>query len=610
MTADKNSKSPLSRFLGVFRYSAVAMRIVWDTSAPLMIAMALTTLIVGLLPAAIASVGGLFVDAVAGALGSAGAAAEVARSEALTFVYIEVGLVLLMTAAQQANTVCQAVLRVLLGNKINVMILEKALTLELAHFEDAEYYDKLVRARREASSRPLSLVTKTFDLLRNVISLIAIGVFLFQFSPYAVLLLSIAGVPAFIAEAKFSGEAFRVNKRRSAERRMQIYLEMVLTREDGVKEVKLLQLGKIFLQRYVDIFLAIYKEDRSLVLRRGVWGYGLGIIASGAFYFAYGWVGFAAIAGAITIGQMTMYIAQFRLGQSAVTSSLTSVNGMYEDNLYLSNLTEYLEHEVPEQSGNLHAGPRPEDGIRFENVSFCYPGSDVPALDNVSLHITPGESLAIVGENGSGKTTLIKLLTRLYTPTQGQILLEGLPLQDWDIDTLRRKIGVIFQDFARYQLIVGENIGIGDSDNLDSENEIEIAAKKGMADEFVRDLPSGYKTQLGTWFKDGKELSGGQWQKVALSRAFMRSKADILILDEPTAAIDAKAEADIFAHFAELTANRISIIISHRFSTVRRADHIIVLEKSKIMEQGSHEELLELGGQYATLFKLQAEGYQ
>jgi len=610
MTTEKSSNGAVSRFLGVFRYSAVAMRIVWDTSAPLMITMALTTLIVGLLPAAIASVGGLFVDAVAGALGSTGDAAETAKSEALNFVFIEVGLVLLMTAAQQANTVCQAVLRVLLGNKINVMILEKALTLELAHFEDAEYYDKLVRARREASSRPLSLVTKTFDLLRNVISLVAIGAFLFQFSPYAVLLLSIAGVPAFIAEAKFSGEAFRVNKRRSAERRMQIYLEMVLTREDGVKEVKLLQLGKLFLQRYIDIFLAIYKEDRSLVLRRGVWGYGLGIIASGAFYFAYGWVGFAAIAGAITIGQMTMYIAQFRLGQGAVTSSLTSVNGMYEDNLYLSNLTEYLDHEVPEQSGTMLAGPMPEDGIRFENVSFFYPGSDVPALDNVSLHITPGESLAIVGENGSGKTTLIKLLTRLYTPTQGQILLEGLPLQDWDIDTLRRKIGVIFQDFARYQLIVGENIGIGDADNLDSEDEIEIAAKKGMADEFVRDLPSGYKTQLGTWFKDGKELSGGQWQKVALSRAFMRNKADILILDEPTAAIDAKAEADIFAHFAELTANRISIIISHRFSTVRRADHIIVLEKSKIMEQGSHEELLELGGQYATLFKLQAEGYQ
>lgn len=575
-----------------------------------MLAMALTTLIAGVLPAAIASVGGMFVDAVASALGASGAQAEAARAQALNFVFIEVGLVLLMTAAQQANTVCQAILRVLLGNKINVMILEKALTLELAHFEDAEYYDKLVRARREASSRPLSLVTKTFDLMRNVISLVAIGAFLFQFSPWAVLLLSLAGVPAFIAEAKFSGEAFRVNKRRSAERRMQIYLEMVLTREDGVKEVKLLQLGKLFLQRYVDIFLDMYREDRSLVLRRGVWGYGLGILASAAFYFAYGWVGFAAIAGAITIGQMTMYIAQFRLGQGSVTSSLTAVNGMYEDNLYLSNLTEYLDHEVPELSGSLHAGPKPEDGIRFDNVSFYYPGSDVPALDSVSLHITPGESLAIVGENGSGKTTLIKLLTRLYTPTHGVISLEGLPLQEWDIDTLRKKIGVIFQDFARYQLIVGENIGIGDADNLTAEDEIKEAAQKGMADAFISDLPSGYQTQLGTWFKDGKELSGGQWQKVALSRAFMRSKADILILDEPTAAIDAKAEADIFAHFAELTANRISIIISHRFSTVRRADHIIVLEKSRIIEQGSHDELLALSGHYATLFKLQAEGYQ
>jgi ATP-binding cassette subfamily B protein len=356
----------LTRFFSVFRYSAVALRIVWDTSAVLMLAMALTTLIAGVLPAAIASVGGMFVDAVAGALGASGAQAEAARAQALNFVFIEVGLVLLMTAAQQANTVCQAILRVLLGNKINVMILEKALTLELAHFEDAEYYDKLVRARREASSRPLSLVTKTFDLLRNVISLVAIGAFLFQFSPWAVLLLSLAGVPAFIAEAKFSGEAFRVNKRRSAERRMQIYLEMVLTREDGVKEVKLLQLGKLFLQRYVDIFLDMYREDRSLVLRRGVWGYGLGILASAAFYFAYGWVGFAAIAGAITIGQMTMYIAQFRLGQGSVTSSLTSVNGMYEDNLYLSNLTEYLDHEVPEQSGTMLAGPMPErrDSLR------------------------------------------------------------------------------------------------------------------------------------------------------------------------------------------------------------------------------------------------------
>jgi len=243
-------------------------------------------------------------------------------------------------------------------------------------------------------------------------------------------------------------------------------------------------------------------------------------------------------------------------------------------------------------------------------VSFYYPGSDIAALKSVDLHITPGESLAIVGENGSGKTTLIKLLTRLYTPSEGKIFLEGLELKDWDIETLRQKIGVIFQDFAKYQLIVGENIGIGDVENIEELPKIEEAARKGMADVFVKDLPSDYQTQLGTWFKDGKELSGGQWQKIALSRAFMRSKADVLILDEPTAAIDAKAEAEIFAHFRDLTANRISIIISHRFSTVRMADHIIVLEKAEIHEQGSHEELLKKDGQYAHLFKLQAQGYK
>jgi ATP-binding cassette subfamily B protein len=608
----ENQESPnaVRKFLSVFKYSKVAIGIVWGTSAALTVTMALTTLVSGVLPAAIASIGGLFVDAVAVALQEGGDLSIESRNTVLYYVMLEAGLVVLMTGAQRISTVSQSILRVLLGNKINVMILEKALTLELAHFEDAEYYDKLVRARREASSRPLSLVIKTFDLMRDIIALLTIGIWLFQFSPYAVLLLAVAGTPAFIAEAKFSGEAFRIHRRRSAERRMQIYLEMVLTREDGVKEVKLLQLGKLFLKRYVDIFLNIYKEDRNLVLRRGIWGYLLGLVASAAFYFAYGWVGFAAMAGAITIGQMTMYIAQFRLGQNAVTSSLTAVNGMYEDNLYLSNLSEYLEHKVPEQTGEKKAGPSPEEGIRFEDVSFYYPGSDTPALNKINLHISPGESLAIVGENGSGKTTLIKLLTRLYAPTHGKIFLEGLELQQWDIEALRQKIGVIFQDFARYQLIVGENIGIGDVDNIEEDEQIAQAAKQGMADVFVKDLPLEYKTQLGTWFKDGKELSGGQWQKIALSRAFMRNQADILILDEPTAAIDAKAEAEIFAHFRDLTANKISIIISHRFSTVRMADHIIVLEKAEVMEQGSHNELLAADGQYATLFKLQAKGYQ
>ena len=572
--------------------------------------MAISTLVTGVVPAAIASVGGLFVDAVANSLQQNGNDFSDFRQQILIYVLIELGLVLLLTASQRLNMLCQSILRALLGNKINVMILEKALTLELGHFEDSEYYDKLVRARREASSRPLSLIVKTFDLFRDVITLVTIGIFLFQFSAWASILLLIAGVPAFAAENKFSGEAFRNQRRRSAERRLQVYLEMVLTREDGVKEVKLFQLGKHFLKRYIDIFNRIYREDKSLVLRRTAWGYIFGLLASLSFYFAYGWVGFSAILGVITIGQMTMYIAQFRIGQNAVTSSLTAINGMYEDNLYLSNLDEYMNHEVPELSGTKAYGPIRGDGVRFEDVSFIYPGSAKPALDKISIHIKPGESLAIVGENGSGKTTLIKLLTRLYKPTSGRIFLEGLDLEEWDIDVLRKKVGVIFQDFNRYQLVVGENIGIGDIKDTDDLERVQEAAQKGMADSFIKDLPDAYSTQLGAWFKNGRELSGGQWQKIALSRAFMRKSADILVLDEPTAAIDAKAEAEIFAHFRELTKNRISIIISHRFSTVRMADHIIVFEKGRVVEEGSHPELIEKQGIYENLFELQAQGYK
>ncbi len=572
--------------------------------------MAMSTLVTGVVPAAIAFVGGLFVDAVANSLQQNGNDFSDFHQEVLIYVLIELLLVLLLTAAQRLNMLCQSILRALLGNKINVMILEKALTLELAQFQDSEYYDKLVRARREASSRPLSLIVKTFDFSRDVITLVTIGIFLFQFSAWASFLLLIAGVPAFAAENKFSGEAFRNQRRRSAERRMQVYLEMVLTREDGVKEVKVFQLGKYFLKRYIEIFNRIYREDRSLVLRKTAWGYILGLLASLSFYFAYGWVGFSAILGVITIGQMTMYIAQFRIGQNAVTSCLTAINRMYEDNLYLSNLTEFMTHDVPESSGSKMHGPNRSDGIRFDDVSFIYPGSEKLVLNRISVHIKPGESLAIVGENGSGKTTLIKLITRFYKPTSGRILLEGLDLEEWDLNELRKKTGVIFQDFNRYQLLVGENIGIGDINDTDDNLRVREAAQKGMADSFIKDLPDSYSTQLGAWFKHGKELSGGQWQKIALSRAFMRKSADILILDEPTAAIDAKAEAEIFSRFHELTDHRISIIISHRFSTVRMADHIIVLERGQVAEEGSHQELIEKQGIYANLFELQAQGYK
>jgi len=595
----------LRGFFGVFRYSRRALELVWSTSRGLTVALALLTLIAGVLPASVAYIGSLIVDAVVAGIRGGGLAAHVVE-----LVVLEGVLVGSIAAAQRGLSLCQSLLRAQLGQRVNVMILEKALTLELQHFEDSEFYDKLTRARREASTRPLSLVTRTFGLVQNAISLISYGALLAHFSPWAVAVLLLAGLPAFVAEAKFSGDAFRLFRWRSPETRMQMYLETVIAREDHAKEVKLYGLGPRLLERYRDIFRRLYSEDRALTVRRDAWGFALGLIATAALYGAYAWIAITAVRGIITLGQMTMYVALFRQGQSAVSAMLAAIGGMYEDNLYLSTLYEYLETNVPRPAGTAMRGPHPEDGVRFEDVSFTYPGAEEPALEHITLHLTPGTSLALVGENGSGKTTLIKLLTRLYPPTAGRILLDGQDLGQWEESALRERIGVIFQDFARYQMLVGENVGAGDERFFEDEERWRAAAAKGRADEFIATLPEGYHTQLGKWFRDGRELSGGQWQKIALSRAFMRVRADILVLDEPTAAMDAQAEAEVFEHFRQLARERITILISHRFSTVRMADHIVVLHRGRIVERGSHEELMRLNGRYAQLFTLQARGYR
>ncbi len=586
------------------------MDLVWTTNRWLTVALAVLTLLAGVLPAAMAWVGALIIDAVIAATIAAQDSGVISMSKVFTLVAIEAAIIAALTGAQRGISLCQALLRAQLGQRVNVMILEKALTLELAQFEDAEFYDKLTRARREASSRPLSLVIRTFGLVQNLVSLLSYGVLLVQFSPWAVVVLLLAGLPAFFAETKFSGEAFRLFRWRSPETRMQMYLETVLAREDNVKEVKLFGLGPLLLDRYRDIFHRLYKADRALAIRRDGWGFVLGLIGTLALYGAYAWIAVAAVASRITLGQMTMYLMLFRQGQSAVSAILSAIGGMYEDNLYLSTLYEFLETPVAASGVNKLCGPLPNDGIRFEGVSFTYPGAGQSALMDIDLHIRPGESLALVGENGSGKTTLIKLLTRLYRPDQGRILLDGMDLNDWQESALRQRIGVIFQDFSRYQFLVGENIGVGDVRHFEDEQRWREAAGKGMAEAIIEGLPAGYNTQLGKWFKDGQELSGGQWQKIALSRAFMRAEADILVLDEPTASMDAAAEAKIFEHFRKLTQKRIAILISHRFSTVRMASQIVVIENGRIIERGSHEDLINLDGHYARLFSLQAAGYK
>ena len=594
------------RAIGVFAYSRRALELVWTTSRGLTFTLAILTVIAGVLPAVIAYIGQLIVDGVVAAI-----TAETPDTRGvLILVALEALVVIAVAASQRGISASQSLLRGLLGQRVNVMILEKALTLQLAHFEDSEFYDKLTQARREASSRPLSLVNRTFGLVQNAISLTSYAILLFAFSPWAVLILIGAGLPSFFAEAKFSSDAFRLFRWRSPDTRMQMYLETVIAREDSVKEVKLFQLGPRLLQRYRDIFRKLFTEDRRLTIRRDTWGFILGLVSTGAFYGAYAWIVIETIQGTITLGAMTMYLMLFRQGQSAVAAILSAISGMYEDNLYLSNLYEYLAQPVLQRSGQLAEGPNPKRGLEFENVTFSYPGTTRPAIADINLKVRPGESLALVGENGSGKTTLIKLLSRLYEPSEGRILLDGLDLNDWDIETLRRRIGVIFQDFGRYQFSVGENIGAGDVRYIDDADRWATAADTGMAAKFIEDMPEGYQTQLGRWFKGGRELSGGQWQKIALSRAFMRSDADILVLDEPTAAMDAAAEASIFEHFRTMSADKITILISHRFSTVRAADHIVVIHDGKIAEHGDHESLLELNGQYAHLFQLQAKGYQ
>lgn len=592
---------------GILQYSAAALKLVWSTNRSLTVVLAALTLFSGIAPALSAYVGKLIVDQV---LLAAESGVREDAVLAIVYVSLEAAIVTVEFAASRGYSVAQALLRQQLGHNVNVLILEKALTLDLTQFEDSEFYDKLSQARRGASSRPLGLVLNTFGIIEKGVTLVSSAAILWTFSIWIVPILFLAALPTFFAQTHFTGEAFRLFKWRSPENREQRYLETVMAREDYAKEVKLLGLGGRLLERYKEIFERVYGEDRALTIKRNAWGFALQSITTVAFYGAYFWVVVETVAGEITIGDMTMYIMLIGGGQSAIAAALSSVGSLYEDNLYLSTLYELLEEPVPTSGGEATEGAEPGGGIRFEDVWFSYPGQEGYAVAGVNLELLPGEKLALVGENGSGKTTLIKLLTGLYAPAKGRITIDGTDVMDWDPLALHRRIAVIFQDFVRYQFTIGENIGAGDVDRFEDAEGWEVAADRGMAKDFVDEMPQRFDTRLGRWFKDGRELSGGQWQKIALSRAFMRSSADILVFDEPTSAMDAEAEAQIFDRIRAMTEEQIAILISHRFSTVRMADRIAVLESGRVIERGTHDELMEHGGRYARLFELQAAGYR
>jgi ATP-binding cassette subfamily B protein len=588
------------------RLAASALRsrqtlgLVWRSSRLGTIALGMLTILAASLPPLVAYVGKLIVDAVVAS----------DRDRAVRMVLLELGVVAAMALLERSLGLVRQLVGARLGIDVNLAILKKAETLELRHFEDSEFYDKLSRARREASLRPLSLIESNFQVLRSVLTLAGYIALLVRFSNLMVLALLAATIPAFIAEARFSGAAFRLRNWRSPDTRRLLYLEYVLANDEHAKEVKLLGLGPLLLGRYRSLSERFYGEDRQLAVRRAGWGYGLSLISTAVFYACYAAIVAATVAGRLSLGDMTLYLVAFRQGQQSFQSILSAVGSMYEDTLYMSNLFEFLAIPTERIRSSAPAAVQPEEGIRFEGVGFQYPGSERWALRNIDLFVPKGQSLALVGENGAGKTTFIKLLSGLYRPSEGRVLLDGRNLDDWDEQALRGRIGVIFQDFNQYQLLLRENIAFGSVEHLQDDLRLARAIDHGGARELVAGLATGLETQLGRWFKEGIDLSGGQWQKVALARAFMRDEADILILDEPTAALDAEAEHAVFQRFRALAQGRTTILISHRFPTVRMADRIVVLEGGTIIEQGTHAELLAAGARYARLFALQAEGYR
>jgi ATP-binding cassette, subfamily B, bacterial len=602
--------------LQALRHLPRLLRMVWDTEPRYVVGILLLRVARALVPLAVLWIGKLIVDEVVQAVAVVSAGGPIPWVRLAELLALELGIALVGEGLSRVSALLESLLGDLFANRTSVELMRHSATLDLEQFENAEIYDKLERARRQTVGR-IGLFTLLLATIQDLITLVTLGVALAVYVPWLLVLLAVAVLPSLLGETHFASLGYSLLYSWTPERRQLDYLRYIAASDVSAKELKLFGLSDFLVGRYDRLSQEFYEANKALAVRRSLVSSLLAAVGTLGYYGAYAVIiyltviGYRSPAGVFTIGVLTFLAGSFRQSRDLIQRVLLSLSQIFEQSLYLDDLFTFLAIEPRiRPTGGARAVPSPiREGFRFENVGFKYPGAEHWAVRGLDFTLTPGERIALVGENGAGKTTLVKLLARLYDPTEGRILLDGVDLREYDLFSLRRNVGVIFQDFVRYDFLLRENIAVGNISRLEDQAGIEGAAGRSLADTVAVRLPGGYGQMLGRRFEGGVDLSGGEWQKVALARAYMRD-AQLLILDEPTAALDARAEYEVFLRFSELTKGRMAVLISHRFSTVRMADRILVLRGGELVEQGTHEELLAVGGLYSELFQLHAAGYR